>query len=482
MNIRALLIILAGILGLVSQAHAAGDSKAVLREKYVVRAGDLDGDGRTDLYVQYRPEVTLVGIDDFLVPIVKGKRAVGEFLLKQNASRAFEAVAITGAQRTQVLGWAATALQALIADYNSDGIADVLIKNVASAIPGAFDTFVFGAANGAPALGVRALDTNLARFFRDVDGWLHNPRQYFANAFSSRTTFITVRVNVYDCGESTTREYIQGEPGETFALLNCYYLGFYFANIPVTVQVFDSARFSRDAYNFTTFFAPSVIESPDEFRLSLPESVLLRQGYSNLLGVPFGRDANSPLRGYWELLKRIIEHSAPLVLAATDPNIIDVSDSNPDRTQRALDYLDSVLRSLPRSPSEGITFIKYDKVALVRIVAALVRLAEAQGVDFFTDRDFGPERDMLARCLVGHSDPFTARWFYHEQAEARRLLQSGAAVLSDAGYLAAQKTAHQATIAEQGTNSPDFYHPTVVRKYPDLFGKAYDDVKNNFED
>jgi len=83
-------------------------------------------------------------------------------------------------QRSAALGWARSAIQIVLGDVNADANPDIIVLSVAAEIPGATDTFVFGPsqAGGAPT-AVRAIDPSLAKFFRDVKGWLKNPQHYF---------------------------------------------------------------------------------------------------------------------------------------------------------------------------------------------------------------------------------------------------------------------------------------------------------------
>lgn len=69
------------------------------------------------------------------------------------------------------------------------------------------------------------------------------------------------------------------------------------------------------------------------------------------------------------------------------------------------------------------------------------------GKDEWGVDNFGPERIMLARLLVGHADKQTLKFFMHESAEADMILERGGALLHGEQYLNLQRQVHNELIA-----------------------------------
>lgn len=454
---------------------------------YIARAGDLNGDGVVDsVYLQHRPKVTLIPFDDLTIPVVQGKRQLGEFVLQKGASGQVTAVPIDASQAARAKSWPQVALQLLVADYNLDSNVDVMIMNMASALPGANNAIVFAPnAQGAQPLHVRTVDAELAMFFKDMRGWVQNPTQYFANAWITQTAYVPWTVNLYDCG-GVRREFLQGDPSESYATANCDFLGSYLASVPVPVDVFDTSRFSRNAYNLSTQLQASVGSTAD-FRLDAQSSASLRQQISNYLGVPFGRpdliDGTSRLGGLWAWIKLTTARNPALVFAsmAATGNADPPSDGDV-WVQRAKAAIESLLRALPSGPSNEMR-VEYRATDILKIVAHHVRLAAEQGDDWSTASYYAQERDMVARLLAQHGDKYTLKYFHHEMGEIYELYKNPLAYAAHGqAFVELQQIAHQKTILAQETTQFEYYHPKVVRAHPDLFSHpGYDEARNDYD-
>ncbi len=149
-----------------------------------------------------------------------------------------------------------------------------------------------------------------------------------------------------------------------------------------------------------------------------------------------------------------------------------------ERRERASRILSSLV---PTSLGELQFRIEYDSSNLMEIALALDKLSREQGGSGIAlDPDFGHEAAMLARVVAGYGDKFTAAWFWHEQNEAA-LLRDFQGLSGDA-YLAKQIEAHHATQRAQGTTEFDYYHPQVVRSFPEQFsGPRYERLRHTWD-
>lgn len=178
MNIR---VVLGACLALVMMTTAGAQEYEGFPDRYVVQVGDLNGDGRTDLHLQFRPPVVPITLDDLTIPIAP-PLPVQDFVLQQNTSGGFDLVTnLTAAQRAAVAAWPeSSAVKLVHGDINVDGYMDIVVRQVASAIPQARDVIVFAPdTHGAPPFHVRTWDSELEMFFRDVIGWIENPLHYY---------------------------------------------------------------------------------------------------------------------------------------------------------------------------------------------------------------------------------------------------------------------------------------------------------------
>lgn len=161
-----------------------GASAEGFDRSYKLYVGDIDADGRTDIYVNWQPQLTIIAVDDLVVPIPRQPRGVGRFVLQQNASGGFGILSsLTPAQANAVASWPelASSVARIIEDFNADGYMDLRLRNLSSAISGVADQIVYAATsrNAAPFL-VRSIDAALVKFATEVYGYVTDA-QYFAN-------------------------------------------------------------------------------------------------------------------------------------------------------------------------------------------------------------------------------------------------------------------------------------------------------------
>lgn len=133
-------------------------------EGYETLTGDLNGDGRIDLYL--RPQS---GASPQAAPAFA--------LVQQPSGGTFTLQTDLSTLNPSAFGLVNISLKYF--DFNVDGVRDLYLRNLSSAVSGALDTFVFfeGAPSRRPG-SVKARDAALETFFRDLRGFIDN-REYF---------------------------------------------------------------------------------------------------------------------------------------------------------------------------------------------------------------------------------------------------------------------------------------------------------------
>lgn len=168
--LRCLMVV---ILLLSSAVHAAG-----FDARYTAYQGDLNSDGRADLYVKWQPRIVPITIDDLSIPVSTSKRGVSDFVLQQSSSGTFSVVGpLSASQQASVGQWPrATGIQLAPADINYDGAVDLIVRNVASLALGVDNQLVFAATNGVgPPTRAVSLSSTLRSFYQDLGSWFLTP-------------------------------------------------------------------------------------------------------------------------------------------------------------------------------------------------------------------------------------------------------------------------------------------------------------------
>ncbi len=116
-------ILISGLLLILSASMAQAKG---FDGSYTARTGDLNSDGRTDIYLRHSKTVA-VPVGDVEVPI-QIRSDVDEFVLQQTSTGEFNIVSsLSGTQLTAVRQWAVQPAIALTTrDLNMDGAYDVL--------------------------------------------------------------------------------------------------------------------------------------------------------------------------------------------------------------------------------------------------------------------------------------------------------------------------------------------------------------------
>lgn len=165
--------------------------------EYRVQAGDVDGDGREDLYVTR----------------VKGGKQGGDgtlnrLVLRQLASGAFRARSASAADRTLASGWPDAQASMRLRDINVDGFVDLVLGDISSAVGAdALDQIVYapGIASNSVAQGVRGIDAAFEQFESDIVAYLEDPDYFLISAplYVYSHTFLDL-----SCGTNYNDDYL----------------------------------------------------------------------------------------------------------------------------------------------------------------------------------------------------------------------------------------------------------------------------------
>ncbi|WP_406828153.1 FG-GAP repeat domain-containing protein [Microbulbifer sp. ARAS458-1] len=145
--------------------NAAGGGATHPVGDYEVLTGDVNSDGRTDLYVR---------------PIAG---SAPEYVVKRNSNKTFSYV-----QNPNINGasWAASNVVATVLDFNDDGSNDIFLRKAGSTvnnldgISGVKDQLIFTSGNG--VAHIRAIDSSFKSFFEEVYLWLQDDQYFIDNA------------------------------------------------------------------------------------------------------------------------------------------------------------------------------------------------------------------------------------------------------------------------------------------------------------
>lgn len=168
--------VFAALLAALALTVSPPSSGAGFDTNYIVHKGHFNTDGRLDFYVRQQQPQVIILPGDTPIPLVLPP-SVEEFVLEQKADRSFTIVSdLTADQKNSFKGWPQANVKLIVKDFNFDGAADVLIKDVANVISGALDQMIFAATvnNLAPVL-VRKVDAYFREFFDDLYRWYLDP-------------------------------------------------------------------------------------------------------------------------------------------------------------------------------------------------------------------------------------------------------------------------------------------------------------------
>jgi hypothetical protein len=149
-----------------------------LKYRYEARRGDINGDGRTDLYLAR------------IAGGAAGDGTIDRVLLRQGSAGRFAAGVPTAAEAVTARNWPTAALRILLKDVNIDGFTDLVLHGVAGAIgaSGIPNQIVYapGKALSFTPKGIRGVDAAFKKFAMDTGSYLREP-DYFMSTAPLRT-------------------------------------------------------------------------------------------------------------------------------------------------------------------------------------------------------------------------------------------------------------------------------------------------------
>ena len=187
---------------------------------YQVRKGDINADGKLDLYVNRTSGGNA------------NNGVLNTTILQQQADKTFSVLAATPAQLNTAASWATTNIQIVLSDFNMDGYVDLILRGVGKHIAGTNNQMVFsrGQLFSGQGSSVRDIDEEFVKTFSSITHWLGDSN-YFENNIITVTGY-TYSLN-YRCGYN----WFYGE----------YICGFYPVLVPYTATGYDASLISQDA-------------------------------------------------------------------------------------------------------------------------------------------------------------------------------------------------------------------------------------------
>ena len=158
--------------------------------QFQLRQGDLNGDGRKDLYIKRSSG----GNSDSGV--------LYETLLVQQSDKTYQPASNpTSAQLSSGRSWSLFSPTLVLGDYNVDGYIDLFIKGMSSLGSGINDQLVFssGQAYNGKAQASTAVDAEFKKFFRDTYNRMLDPN-YFDSAIIPQQNGLRVKLLGYVSG------------------------------------------------------------------------------------------------------------------------------------------------------------------------------------------------------------------------------------------------------------------------------------------
>jgi len=168
-------------------ATSTGDSYAdQMGYNYTARRGDLNFDGRQDLFIERTSGGSY------------GNGVIDRLILQQSSSGTFTPVVPSASQASAASTWTPVSVEIELKDANLDGFIDLVLHELASAIPGALGQLIFSSGQqsvSSPA-GLVAITPAFSKFVKEVDSFAQDPNYFYANA---PLVYVPVFGLVYSC-------------------------------------------------------------------------------------------------------------------------------------------------------------------------------------------------------------------------------------------------------------------------------------------
>ena len=188
--------------------------------QFQTRWGDINSDGMQDLYVK-----RIVGGDP-------SNGVLNETILQQQTDGTFSVLTASAGQLSVGSAWPVANVETVVSDFNLDGNVDLLLKGIASSLPGVNDQMIFSTGqlfNGAAKV-VTKIDDEFVKTFSAITNWLGDS-DYFENNIITLTG--THYVWVYGCSYNYFYEQ--------------FVCGYQRVLEPYTITGYDASLISQDA-------------------------------------------------------------------------------------------------------------------------------------------------------------------------------------------------------------------------------------------
>lgn len=148
----------------------------------IVRAGDHNGDGLTDLFLQEEPRIVLIH-GDIAIPITLPP-AIEPILLLAAGDGSMQVVSgLSSSDIAEYRLWPVSSVEPIRIDANADNVTDILLRGVSAAGGSQFDQIVFASpVSGSPPNVVRAIDDELQDFIDQLAAVIYNSNYFEENA------------------------------------------------------------------------------------------------------------------------------------------------------------------------------------------------------------------------------------------------------------------------------------------------------------
>lgn len=162
-----------------------GDRSEQHDYQFEVRTGDINYDGRQDIYLARTSGPSANGV-------------IHKTILFQQSNNSFAPLPASNDQLGLAADWPRSSIRTIVADYNADGFVDVMLKNVAGTIGGQLNQVVFSnkSANGRAA-AVTAVTNNYKKTFRSLAAQRRDPSYFSRNVV---TRIVTAWLPRFTCG------------------------------------------------------------------------------------------------------------------------------------------------------------------------------------------------------------------------------------------------------------------------------------------
>ena len=390
------------------------------------RSGDINGDGRKDLYIHRTSGDVENGV-------------ISQSILQQNADKTFTALTASQSQLASAQQWGRIYPDVLREDLNFDGKIDLTISGLSniSGFAGADDQFVFssGQAFVGQALTTTAIDEDVRTFFWNLLNIAFRPAGQSATGYFDQ---FLISVSDYQPGEYHCWNHspASSEPDFVDFSEDDFYSNFLGLNFNQSIytcnyvpgEYFFYQTYDRSAFNSDALHVANVLDRNESGNLSDEEASMRVDGiYSDVLGLPPIRSVedaeadsaaagtlNGPAAGVWDWLDDIAKIRATrlnwLLLVTTIPGStpqpehrgrVQAQGKKGDGTEESVPWA----RRKPPTVAEGLVMLEVLKAKLTK------KELEARTIAFQMAERYilnaGETGGVVAQAFPNFADPKT---------------------------------------------------------------------------